>query len=1775
MYEKYGKLITNILATDQSHHVDQQDDGTYRKKAGVVTPELIKQVLLDQKSIAIYQKNNDLTIKWICFDFDILKSCIDSDLVTRGDKELKRVVNIFCQTLEQRGIPFLLEYSGNRGFHIWITFDEAVKYRAGFDIQQAILQDVGLNFDSSLIGVDLFPHSATPTGGVGLGVKIPLSKHKKSGCYSYLLRYTGEINNVQKVSTLSDAMLSDNINILEEHTSTSRTALEKCLGTFFDNYEPENIQTNRIKSIKVQRKPFNLQALLDLWSEVEPLKKLSQKIELRKNLTHKERILIVGLLCNLECRDEPNLSNIILREIFSTLDNYNENITKSAIQALKNFNFPTQDKIESTLSCKFNRAHSVEDLLKICIPNFLEYTEANFEFSNNDIAITRVAELNYLFLNDEVQAKIVVEELSSKDNSEFLADMDEFINGSKNWDYYKHIRNEEGKTRELITLSSSARVITSCILKQIAYYFDIKPDNNSHGYQINKGFNGGYIFQPWLYLWLKFISNITDAIENEMYKDFYIVKTDIRGFYDNISHDSLKRLLLGDGNSVIKDKIESMRPETNKRYKECLTAIFNMTQEIVGDNKGLPQGPAYARFFAELYLSEIDISFKNKLAKNEILLYERYVDDIFFITKSKEEAEKLRNELSSELELLSLSLNREKTIVSKISSFQDKFDNYRSQSKYAVDQVSRSFITSSEKQKNNAISEFVKLIQSDSCQEDLSFIFSHLDGVDELNDIKTEQIIPALEKHIGRGSLFKNLFNFLFELNEGWEIIHEIKKFDILQSEVLTSCIINAIETNKGNRNRLKHLIEKIEPKLTYSRIVHEHIAYLITNFNIKVEITNILPQHYISAITSISDHSKVNATNGLISHLNLYLNDIKSLKKFIKVIYAFCFNDNEVDLKKIASLFFAKMSVEERKKTFSTSIAEKSILDPITTKKFYYLLCLFSVSTESRSTNLIESMWKYCAFSFNELATSNDSFPFSNWLDKLDKIGIDNATANWVISSIVDGNIFRGLTDNKKVFEKYHNALLVYLSIENREWNNDTIASQLKELKKKSTFYNWLIDNAGVSIFPEGNKKWFERNIIENSTTTLHKGNKILIRKPSSLFTSNKDDLEHSNGFSEIVVDYDREKLTKFGHYIDSVDINVRLELLTKFLKTIKDGEPIPSVFCPDRVMTSDTVSVFSKEFCYHSKIITHDEIGNITSYENSIANFITSFLSYTSESDTTTKKLKEKYVNNLDLDIDKVQFLLKFYSQMTNEACDSSDFFFDVAIATSLYIYFSTLDPISRLEKFSKQYSSFHNEVKSQHIFIVEKNTSIDDSNLQSVLFCIQQSISKISKELLITIPFHLHEDILNYSKVIEDIITNSQLEKKRVTLKDFKLSQANAFSTSRTVKIDNQSYAFKNVLIINPKMKEIASCEIKHLALINGSEHIYAYQNDETAYIISLANCLSVMYTTLRERYKVIIDEGKLEHSYPSITLLEGNITSLNGFDDASVVVRHHNDISIQEAENRLKNWLHHLPHKFHQPVINLIRSHEYMSESEVTSFIDKVKELDALNRNLFLIKDVSDFNGTHRILYRDNDIGREVATFTPRSLTKNSKQATLITDLVLTGSQVNRALKFYLKSEGSRPSDNYFSLTKEEHTNLFNTFLEFETLNICTILYTEDAIRKIQEELQIVLGNQIVVNVINGRNIGGNAFFGSTTKINQREKSIITDLLLDELSLSDLYDHLSYSGTYTKFKDENEINKINLVTRYQSLPKKSFGFLACSAKSDENCKPFNRVLELADK
>jgi hypothetical protein len=152
----FSNKLAAVLATDQYSHAKQQANGTYEKTPGAATKQLIERTLDKGESIAIYQKNRNATIKWVCFDFDILKTHLDNAGRAPANAELNRAVQCFCQYLKNVAIPYLLEFSGNRGFHIWLTFDKNITYQLGHAIVNDILERAEINHDQDLIDIDLF-----------------------------------------------------------------------------------------------------------------------------------------------------------------------------------------------------------------------------------------------------------------------------------------------------------------------------------------------------------------------------------------------------------------------------------------------------------------------------------------------------------------------------------------------------------------------------------------------------------------------------------------------------------------------------------------------------------------------------------------------------------------------------------------------------------------------------------------------------------------------------------------------------------------------------------------------------------------------------------------------------------------------------------------------------------------------------------------------------------------------------------------------------------------------------------------------------------------------------------------------------------------------------------------------------------------------------------------------------------------------------------------------------------------------------------------------------------------------------------------------------------------------------------------------------------------------------------------------------------------------------------------------------------------------------------
>ena len=133
---------------------------------------------------------------------------------------------------------------------------------------------------------------------------------------------------------------------------------------------------------------------------------------------------------------------------------------------------------------------------------------------------------------------------------------------------------------------------------------------------------------------------------NYKYKDYYVLKCDIKGFFYNIDHEILKEKLKG----RIKDK-------------DALKIIFDI---IDSEESGIPIGNMTSQILAVFYLNDMDHFIKEKL---KIKYYVRYQDDFILFHKSKEYLKECLEEIIKFLEKEKLELNKKSRIFKNTNHF--------------------------------------------------------------------------------------------------------------------------------------------------------------------------------------------------------------------------------------------------------------------------------------------------------------------------------------------------------------------------------------------------------------------------------------------------------------------------------------------------------------------------------------------------------------------------------------------------------------------------------------------------------------------------------------------------------------------------------------------------------------------------------------------------------------------------------------------------------------------------------------------------------------------------------------------------------------------------------------------------------------------------------------------------------------------------------------------------------------------------------------------------
>jgi hypothetical protein len=169
---------------DDHRYALQSNNGNYYKDEGPVTDDLFNSHLQGTVTLGAYTtfQNTCLFGAW---DIDINKEIYT--LFANPDKAFEHykidIVNILKKFhILLQDVPHYMEFSGRKGAHIWIFFEESVPSEDVYHFLNEIYGQI--KFDKRIFHIELFPKQAT-TDGDGNLIKIPLATHRLTGNQSY------------------------------------------------------------------------------------------------------------------------------------------------------------------------------------------------------------------------------------------------------------------------------------------------------------------------------------------------------------------------------------------------------------------------------------------------------------------------------------------------------------------------------------------------------------------------------------------------------------------------------------------------------------------------------------------------------------------------------------------------------------------------------------------------------------------------------------------------------------------------------------------------------------------------------------------------------------------------------------------------------------------------------------------------------------------------------------------------------------------------------------------------------------------------------------------------------------------------------------------------------------------------------------------------------------------------------------------------------------------------------------------------------------------------------------------------------------------------------------------------------------------------------------------------------------------------------------------------------------------------------------------------------
>lgn len=210
--ELYLKLFKGRNGVYAVQYIDGNGKANYKPVREQFTKDILKAHLAGELTAGLYPLNSENKVKWFAFDIDISKHFLNNSTeeeITEKFVELREIVNKIYRRLKALNIHSLVEFSGNKGYHLWCFFEEPVHGLIAKKIAEIIMAKINIS-PESYISVEIFPKQATiEENGLGNLIKIPLGIHLKTNKRCSIL-------NISDFSPVSDieSELKNNISFI-------------------------------------------------------------------------------------------------------------------------------------------------------------------------------------------------------------------------------------------------------------------------------------------------------------------------------------------------------------------------------------------------------------------------------------------------------------------------------------------------------------------------------------------------------------------------------------------------------------------------------------------------------------------------------------------------------------------------------------------------------------------------------------------------------------------------------------------------------------------------------------------------------------------------------------------------------------------------------------------------------------------------------------------------------------------------------------------------------------------------------------------------------------------------------------------------------------------------------------------------------------------------------------------------------------------------------------------------------------------------------------------------------------------------------------------------------------------------------------------------------------------------------------------------------------------------------------------------------------------------